>query len=399
MSDAAPNDQKIRPEATSAVDLLYPFYLDDDMSMAFAAALSGGVALEEEHVDRLSDASQAVKNLRGNLNLWRVGGVGGGRERSEASEAAVESRLIRRHTEASIFIALYDELRRTEQLSLDPAFDEIEEGDIVAIKMGPAVAPLRRVVEQVIRLLDLIAPTLGVETGDASGEQASTQRGAKRQHRQSGKPVVEKSPEVREYEGLRRLFEALKSDLEHSGMIDIVVDRGDLPTAILTLDERFVSAPTLELLHTSRFTVVGKVSATWQTGEFVNLYRRSVLSLVPALAQATAWGLFGMLGSMGKAIDVQAMQQGANEALGIRGGAPPTSAGESHEGSDAASEATDGPADGEQEAASDHRGQPVPGQEAEAEAGEVLISTEAAAALMPGVTGPAFQILPLAICS
>ena len=35
---------------TPDMELLYPFYLDTEMSMAFAAALGGGVALEREEV-------------------------------------------------------------------------------------------------------------------------------------------------------------------------------------------------------------------------------------------------------------------------------------------------------------------------------------------------------------
>ena len=37
---------------------LYPFYLDGDMSMAFAAALTGGVALEEEQVDPMPEGDE-----------------------------------------------------------------------------------------------------------------------------------------------------------------------------------------------------------------------------------------------------------------------------------------------------------------------------------------------------
>jgi len=102
------------------MDLLYPFYLHADMSMAFAAAVAGGVALEEEQIDRASDTSKAIKAIRGNLKLWRAGGFEAGREASEESDATSESRLIRRHSDASIFIALYDELRRTQQLKRDP---------------------------------------------------------------------------------------------------------------------------------------------------------------------------------------------------------------------------------------------------------------------------------------
>jgi hypothetical protein len=359
----------------TSIDLLYPFYLDADMSMAFAAALTGGVALEEEQVDRSSDTSKAVKAIRGNLRLWRAGSFEAGREASEGSDVTSESRLIKRHTDASIFIALYDELRRREQLRMEPPFEKMSVRDLVALDMGPAVAPLRRVVDQVIRLLDLNASTLGLETTSKAKSNVSQQK-RQPQRPPNDQATSARSEAVREYQLLKSLFGALSDDLEHSGMIDIVVARGELPTAVLTLDKRFVSAPTLELLHTSRFTVVGKVSQIWSDNtEFVNLYRRSVLSLVPALAQSTAWGLLGLLAAMGRGFDVSAMQRSTNEALGI----PPVSSEEQQ--AMAAGASSDTP-----------EGQPPPGA-------EVMINPEAMSAILPGVPGPAFQILPLAICS
>ena len=69
------------PERPDALDLLYPFYLDSDMSMAFAAVLTGGVSLEEERLERLAGTSEAIRNLHGNLRLWRIGGVEAGHEK------------------------------------------------------------------------------------------------------------------------------------------------------------------------------------------------------------------------------------------------------------------------------------------------------------------------------
>lgn len=132
------------------LDLLYPFYLDDEMSMAFSAALTGGVALEEEQIDRSGQSSQAVKNLRGSLRLWRAGSVGAGTERSNAEDRATESRLIRHHTVASVFIDLLEELRQTGRLKESPDIAHLAVGDIVSVRLGPAVAPLRRVVDQII---------------------------------------------------------------------------------------------------------------------------------------------------------------------------------------------------------------------------------------------------------
>jgi hypothetical protein len=216
-----------------SIDLLYPVYLDSDMSMAFAAALAGGVAIEAEQVDRTDETSEAVKNLRGNLKVFGALEVGGGRERTESSVAASEYRMIRRHTDASIFINLFDELRRSGQVTEDPAAGDVRTGQIVSAHMGPAVAPLRRVVEQVIRLLDLTLPILAPEP-----EVSPRPSGKQRKGNPSGgsrQPEPEGLQEMRE---LRRLFVALRDDLQHSGMIDIVVRRDDDSGVVLGAGSR-----------------------------------------------------------------------------------------------------------------------------------------------------------------
>jgi hypothetical protein len=366
------------PEQNRELDLLYPFYLDVDMSMAFAAALTGGVALEEEQLDRASDTSRAVRNIRGNLNLWRVGGFGAGGEREAESGSTTESRLVLRHTEASIFIALHDELLHRKRLRREPAVEDISVTDLIEVEMGPAVAPLRRVVDQVIRLLDLVAPMLGIELADPVGTEPSVTAGKSGQ-RGNAKPAPKPvSDEARQFITLRRLVAALKDDLDRAGMIDIVVRRDDLPSVVLTLDKRFASDAALELLHTSKFTVVGKVNQIWRTeGDIVNLYRRSVLSLVPALAQGVAWNLFGLLGLAGRAIDVNSLQRSVSAALGIQpepDGVSPSS--ENAPDAKGASAAAVSP-----------------------EAPDVMFNEEAVGALLPVVPGPALQLLPLAICA
>jgi hypothetical protein len=365
------------PEQPGALELLYPFYLDSDMSMAFAAVLTGGVSLEEERLERLAGTSEALRNLHGNLRLWRIGGVEAGRQEKDSADATNESRLVRRHTVASVFIDLYNELTRTGRISESPAFDELHEGDLVSMRMGPAVAPLLRVVDQLIRLLDVMVPIVEPE----EDMHDATLGKPKHQRRAAGQSVRRPAPTEQE-EGmqslrqLRGLFVALREDLDHSGLIDIVVATEGAPGAVLTLDKRFVSAPTLELLHTSQFTVVGKVTQVWRNADdVVPLYRRSVLSLVPALGSAIAWNVLMLLGTIAKSLDVKAIERSAWAAFGVT---PPEPA------ADSAAESPQ--AETEQpESSSD-------------EPDDIRFGDDVAA-LNPAVIGKAFQILPLAICS
>lgn len=213
----------------------------------------------------------------------------------------------------------------------------------------------------------------------------------RQQRRSGGRQTAKRATTATEDEGspelvqLQRLFVALRDDLDHSGIIDVLIAREDAPSVVLTLDKRFVTPPTLELLHTSGFTVVGKVTQVWsETDDVVNLYRRSVLSLVPSLTQATVWGVFTLLATVARSLDVASIERAAREAAGARPEQDEGPAETTVPETTGAVIITDAETDDEPE---DTGG-----------TGEVLLGDDIEA-LSPVVNGPAFQILPLAICS
>ena len=364
-------------------DLLYPFYLDEDMSMAFSAALAGGVALEVEHTDRAEDTSKAVKSLRGSLKVFGAADVQAARERGSSSATGSESTLLRRHTAHSIFINLHQELQASGQLTASPDFEDLRVGALVSMSLQPAIAPLRRVIEQVLRLLDVMAPVLGGEFEEQQPAPASRQERRQRA-REAATSSRDEDTGVESLRALRNLFVALRDDLEHSGMIDVVVASDDAPGVVLTLDKRFTDSTTLELLHTSNFTVVGKVTQIWpETDDLVNLYRRSVLALVPALSQQVAVGVFALLVGMAKAVGPVDIEQQVADALGH-----PSAAESTGEGDESKSEGDDR----------------APGRDSgleetdEASDDDDIRVGDDIVALHPALFGPAVQVLPLALC-
>ncbi|HXS45916.1 MAG TPA: hypothetical protein VN756_00465 [Solirubrobacterales bacterium] len=336
------------------VQLVHPFYLDTDMSMAFAAAVSGGVALQSEDTQRNTHESQAVRNIQGNLRAFDLVGIGASRESKRSEGAEIESRFVRQHTEASIFISLHDDLKRTGQIQ-DLNINDIKPGELVSLTLGPAVAPLRRILEQVMRLFEVAAPVTGLDLDDPQEtDDGSTMTRQRRRHPEREKP--KKDDDSQELRNVLKMFRAIHEDLNQSGMVDVVVIREDEPSVILSLDQRFASERVLELLHTSKFTVVGKVTEVWPTeDEGVNLYRRSVMSLVPALKMMSTWGLMNVLTGLASGIDVHELRASAFAAAGI--------------------EDSEGSAEPE-----------------ELQLGDIT-------PLLPTVSGPAVQILPLAICA
>jgi hypothetical protein len=339
-------------QTTAQVELLYPFYLDTDMTLAFSAALTGGVALETESVEHTQREDQSTKKLRAGLRIFDLLDLGGGIDKQGKESANSESRVVRRHTEASIFINLIDELRRR-QMIVEPDIGNLKIGEIVSIEVGPATAPLLRVVDQVLRLLeitnpepDAVAPPQQHPTGGKHGTKSG---------RVTPASVRTPIPEPDPTDAIRTMFRSLKGDLEFSGMTDIVVRReGDL-NVLLTLDNRFISEQALEMLHTSTSRVIGKVTQIWVADtDIINLYRRSVLSLVPALPSAMGFLVFGLLGGLAKAIDVNEIQRSTNDALGIE----------------------------------------TPDQQPQ----EIRFGDDLQA-VFPVMQGPALQILPLAVCA
>jgi hypothetical protein len=305
------------------IELLHPFYLDTDMSMAFAAALAGGVAFEAEESHSGGEASDAVKKIEGNLRLFGRFGFGADRESRRSTELSAESRLIRQHTEASIFISLYNELRNTGRINtLD--VETLEPGDIVSAELGPAVAPLRRIVEQMIRLVELLASMLQIELpvldrGEADDPPVSRQDRRARQRKAAKDLAISSEGQGDELRRMYALFVALQDDLDQSGMIDVVLHREDEPSVVLTLDKRFTDDQAVELLHTSRFTVVGKVTQVLKSDEeAILLYRRSVVGMLPALTKTSMWGMMAILAGLANALETDDIQKAAYAAAGVQ---------------------------------------------------------------------------------
>ncbi len=348
------------PDNASRLELAYPIYLDTDMCLAFSAALSGGVALELESVEAEEQLSRTARKLKGSIRILDALGVGGERGSETGASERTESRSIRSHTESSIFITLLDELKRTgEVIEDEDGVASATPGDFVSVTVGPAVAPLKRVVDQILRLLDLTDP-----------DTATNSQGSNRQQRRHG-AVAQGDSSLTD---AKTLFRALKGDLDHSGMTDVVIRREGLTGFVLTLDNRYIEERTLELLHTSTFTVFGKVTHRWEEDDAALLYRRSVISLIPSLANSVAWILLGTLGSIAKSIDPTEAQRAAAEASGAA--VAPSDENVHASGGDVLKPEDD-----------------LGGSEA-----DVQVSKDVEG-LYPALAGPAIQILPLAICT
>jgi hypothetical protein len=122
--------------------------------------------------------------------------------------------------------------------------------------------------------------------------------------------------------------------------------------------------------------VIGKVTQLWPSeDDFVNLYRRSVLSLVPSLVQTVTWNMLGFLFALAKSLPADETEQAAWEISGMK---KPGAAADQTADADAVDDSV---------------------STTTVDGDDVVIGEEAVNALHPGVNGPAFQVLPLAICA
>ena len=130
--------------------------------------------------------------------------------------------------------------------------------------------------------------------------------------------------------------------------------------------------------------MIGKVTQVWPSEEdVVLLYRRSVLSLLPALSGQLMAGVFAFLIGMAKAIGVVDVEQQVRDAIGAE---PSTEQGADEGGPD--TEEGDGPVETDTD----------PDQDESDDLDDVLVGHDIEA-LHPVLTGPAVQVLPLGLCA
>lgn len=221
-------------------------------------------------------------------------------------------------------------------------------GELVLIRLEPAVAPLLRIVDRLLRLLDLMEPLTGQATADT----------------RQGRRQAERS----QLGGLRMLLEALRRDIEDSSMLDVVVSRDDAPNVVVTLDRGYETAKSREIIHTSSFMALGTVTNVWPTeDDIVETWRRSAASAVPAVAQRISATIFQML--VGIAHGIGDVDLDAEIRQNVLGEEAPVSELLSTDQDDEESNWLD----------------------------DIRVPNDVGA-LHPVISGPAFQVLPLALC-
>jgi hypothetical protein len=270
-----------------ALDLVHPLYLDVPMMISFLAALEGGgVAFEGEELARAATGEERTKEAGGRIGLPAIAALFGidltGRLASgDTEEESRETKVLRRHTEASLFNLLRHRLLSEERVRpiSDPSADGVRPGALIEFEGEYIGNALQDLVEMFFKLL----PYTDIE------ERAKKQ---KKNPRKSGNPAVRaaagQSQDASEDDdpgGILRMFQIVHEDLGSSAVEDVVLQGTDA-TAVLTLSRDFLSAETQQQMLSAHLRVIGKVSRVLEGSEIVNLMRRSALGVTgPAAAE------------------------------------------------------------------------------------------------------------------
>lgn len=269
------------------LDLVHPLYLDVPMMVSFLAALEGsGVAFEGEELARASTAEDQAKQAGGRIGLPAISALFGidltGRlESGSKEEESRETKVLRRHTEASLFNLLRHRLLnedRVQQIS-DSDMSNVQPGDLVEFDGEYVGNALQEIVDLFLKLL----PYTDLE------EEAKKQK--KKNPKKSGNPAVRAAAEHQDTEeddpaAILRIVRIVHDDLEGSAVEDVVLQGTGDAKAVLTLSREFLSPDTQQQMMSARLRVIGKVSRVLQGSEIINLLRRTALGVTgPGAAQ------------------------------------------------------------------------------------------------------------------
>lgn len=274
------------------IDLVYPLYLDVPMMTSFVAALEDGIAYGSDITQtsnrRRDVAAEGEGKARAGLpsmgifasllSLDARGKITGDQEAGNAEEI----KLVRKHTEASLFMRLRQMLKDDERVLQINGIDDLrklegaEHDYLVEVKGQVFRSPLSEALEAVFRVLEM----LGVDPSRAqpSTPQASGKKQGKGQRRAASEPnafSLDKETQL----GFQ-LMQRIREDLAKSKVVDAVMRPSAVenPTVVIALALEFLPEGTFENLLSGDFSVLGKVTRVVKGNEEISMYQRTVFS-------------------------------------------------------------------------------------------------------------------------
>lgn len=291
-------------EGQRSQQLVHPVYLDVPMMVSFLATIENGVAYGGESTRKVvareeRDREAAARvGLPAFVSLLGIDMRGRLAQKAEGEESE-ETKVVRRHTEASLFNLLRERLIAEEAIETLESADQLPQldtGRLVEVTGEVLGNPL----EQMLDLVRQMLPYFGMDEDALRAPkkppgQAKAIKGGKR----SGNPAMQAAARAAEAgeqaeseafdpETVFRMLLTMREDLESATVRDLLIEGPDGIRAVLGLSTEFYDRATSDQLLAGRFTALGKTTRVLAEGEALNLTRRTVLGVAgPELARST----------------------------------------------------------------------------------------------------------------
>lgn len=264
--------------------LIHPIYLDVAMLVAFAGHLAGGLAMESEITEKLSDRESASRSskLRAGLSGLMSGfasvTASVGADAGTSRDAEATRRELRKHTEASIAIELYNELLASQGYVMRPeTADQLitaEPGGLVELR---GVAE-KNSVDEVIDVIHALSILMRMSNDSADGRKSQGKNAA--------------NPLEQSLQGAERIRKALDDDRHRTPFSNLILscDRPRGLTAAISLKRENLRDLTLSELQHNRVAVLGKVVRVVSPGEEMSAFGNYGMSLLTKEVQEETFG-------------------------------------------------------------------------------------------------------------
>lgn len=266
----------MRLDATDKSDTSY--LLGRSMLVSFSAALQGGLSfgseITQEKAVAQSDATKLVDKLGlseflGGLFKASFEAESTGLDKSTDTETRKESKA---HTEASIAIILYDQLRRSSGYLAQPKdakdFASLEPGALVELHG----TMLKNPVDAIIDYIDAV----NILSRLGQGQEQSRSQQVKLQNKKGEQSSGGDLP-------LMRIREALDQDRKRTPISNVLLNCSQPKgvSAVVTLRTQNLRDLTLSELHKNSVRVVGKVTRAIGSGQTMSAFENYGMAMLP----------------------------------------------------------------------------------------------------------------------
>jgi hypothetical protein len=274
------------------IDLVHPLYLDVPMMTSFLAAIQDGIAYGsnvrlKQAVQRATGASgegevgvPSLGILSSVLNLSLRGKI----EKRQTLDDNEEVDLVKKHTEASLFMQLRTILHEDGQIDIitdEGDLDSVEHGSLVEVTGQILRSPASEALDAAFRLMTMLGLKIPDETPASPQRQVAKKGGAgPNQPRVDALEELQQALERPTGDFTLRFMQRLKDDLTKSKIIDVVMKlpHGGNLSVVIALSSEFLPEGVFENLLSGHFTVLGKVVRVLEGEETLSLYQRSTLA-------------------------------------------------------------------------------------------------------------------------